>query len=126
MSETRESYESGAVRDSREGKGRYDLLSPLALRRLALTLEAGAKHYADRNWEQGMNLSRFMDSALRHLFQHLEGRRNEDHLAHALWNVMAMILTEEAVDRGLLPADLADLPDYRSRKDGDRADEPTA
>lgn len=41
----REDFGTGAVRDSREGKGRYDLISPIALKRLAVVYEKGANKY---------------------------------------------------------------------------------
>lgn len=92
----REEFATGARRDTREGKGRFDLISYHALRRLALVMERGASKYGDHNWEKGMPLSRFMDSALRHLNQYLAGARDEDHLAQAAFNVFAMIHFEEA------------------------------
>jgi len=102
----REKYESGAVRDKRGGKGRFDLITPIGLRRLAGVYERGAEKYAARNWEKGMPMSRFLDSALRHLNQYAEGLRDEDHLAQAAWNVFAMMHFEE------LRPDLNDLADY--------------
>lgn len=108
----RKTFASGSQRDAPEGKGRYDLISPLALRRLALVLERGAAKYEARNWEKGQPLSQYMNSALRHLCQYIGGMRDEDHLGQALWNVHAALHTEEAIDRGILPAELADLPDY--------------
>jgi hypothetical protein len=102
----REQYEAGAVRDVRQGKGRFDLISPIALRRLAVVYEKGAEKYAPRNWEMGMPLGRFLDSALRHLNQYKEGHRDEDHLAQAMWNVACMIHFEET------RPDLDDLPRY--------------
>lgn len=111
----RRSFGDGmAVRDAATGKGRYDLISPLAMRRLAVLLEKGAEKYDARNWEKGMPLSVFFDCAVRHLFKHLEGLRDEDHLAAAMWNVQAMIHFEEMIARGLKPADLDDLPSYVS------------
>lgn len=106
----RESFDTGAVRDTRTGKGRYDLLSTIAIRRIAQHYENGAVKYQDRNWEKGQPLSRYMDSALRHLFRFLGGERDEDHLAAAAWNVMAIIHTEEMVKRGKLPKELNDMP----------------
>jgi hypothetical protein len=79
----RQVFETGAQRDRQEGKGRYDLLPAAAIKRLADIFERGAIKYSDRNWEKGMNLSRYVDSAMRHLFQYLEGRRDEDHLGQA-------------------------------------------
>lgn len=106
----RENFPTGAVRDDRGGKGRFDLLSPIALKRLARHYEAGAVKYADRNWEKGIPLSRSLDSALRHLFAFLEGDRTEDHLAAAAWNVFAIMHTEAMIARRLLPEALNDLP----------------
>ena len=91
----REQYDSGAVRDTRAGKARYDLVSPWALRRIALLYERGAAKYDDRNWEAGMPFCRFLDSAMRHLQQYLMGDTTEDHLAAVAWNVMAIIHFEE-------------------------------
>ena len=100
----REEYTTGAKRDVQANKGRYDLISPVALRRLAGVLERGSVKYGDRNWEKGIPMSRCLSSALRHLFQYSEGMRDEDHLAQAMWNVMAMIHFEET------KPELNDLP----------------
>jgi hypothetical protein len=110
----REHFATGANRDVRHGKGRFDLISPIALARLAQLYEKGGKKYADRNWEQGIPLCRSLDSALRHINQFLEGRRDEDHLVAAVWNLFAVIHTEEMIRRGHLPPELNDLPDYFS------------
>jgi hypothetical protein len=108
----RQSFKSGMVRDSNEEKGRYDLISPIAMRRLALVYERGAKKYAARNWEKGAPLGRYIESALRHIFQYIEGHRDEDHLAQAMWNIGSVIHTEEMIERGVLPKDLNDMPNY--------------
>lgn len=107
---TRESFETGSKRDTRVGKGRYDLFSPIAMSRLARHYENGAAKYGDRNWEKGQPQSRFMDSALRHLYKHLGGARDEDHLSAAAWNVLAMIHQEEQFAHNRLPQELNDLP----------------
>ena len=93
----REHFETGAVRDRREGKGRFDLISPYALRRLALVYEKGARKYADRNWEKGIPASRCLDSALRHLNQYMAGWKDEDHLAQCAFNVFAIMHFEEVL-----------------------------
>lgn len=108
----RQSFDTGAVRDTQEGKGRFDLLPPIALRRVAKVFEKGAKKYDARNWEKGIPISRFMDSAFRHLSDYMEGKRDEDHLGQAAFNVLAAIHTEEMVERGHLPASLANTPNY--------------
>jgi hypothetical protein len=109
---SRQEFIGGSVRDTQEGKGRYDLISPIALHRLSMVCQQGAQKYGDRNWEKGQPLSRFMDSAKRHLNDYLLGYRDEDHLSQAVWNIMALVHTEEIILQGGLPAFLADLPDY--------------
>ena len=111
----REKHKSGAVRDIRFGKGRYDLITPIAESRVAGVYERGSLKYADRNWEKGMPLSRYVDSALRHIFQHLEGKRDEDHIAQADWNLRSLMHTEEMIKRGLLSKKLDDLPNYTKK-----------
>lgn len=58
----RHTFESGAVRDMQEGKGRMDLLPPLGLIRLSKHFEQGAKKYGERNWEKGIPIKSFIDS----------------------------------------------------------------
>lgn len=109
---SRRAFETGSVRDAAGGKGRYDLVTPIALRRLAGLYERGAAKYAARNWEKGQPMSVLLDCATRHLQKHLMGYRDEDHLAAAAWNVFAMMHTEHQIARGSLPKELDDLPHY--------------
>lgn len=104
----REEMPTGSVRDSREGKGRFDLISPFALRRLAGVYERGAVKYAARNWEKGQLFSRFLDSAKRHLECFHMGWTDEDHLAQAAWNIFAIMHFQE-----LGATDLDDMPHYQ-------------
>ena len=112
----RQSFDTGAVRDTQNGKGAYYLLPPSAIFAVARVFEEGAKKYAARNFEQGIPLSRFIDSALRHMFKHLEGCRDEPHMAQAAWNVLAYIHTATMIERGILPEDLNDLPNHMSKE----------
>jgi hypothetical protein len=105
----REEFKTGSRRDTREGKGRYDLLPVRAMRRLAVHFQNGAKKYGDRNWEKGQPLSRYMDSAIRHCFDVLVGVTAEDVAAAAAWNVLAFIETCERIKAGELPQELNDL-----------------
>lgn len=103
-------FDTGAVRNKSEGKGRYDLLPLAALRRLAGVYERGSKLYSARNWEKGMSMSRCMDSAIRHTLQYLEGYRDEDHLSQAVFNLMAVVEYDERIKRGTLRPEINDLP----------------
>ncbi len=105
----REEFDTGSVRDTRKGKGRYDLVSPIGLRRLAVHYENGAAKYGDKNWEKGQPVSRYLDSAIRHLYSYLAGSRDEDHLAAVAWNAFAAIHTIEKVALGELPKELDDV-----------------
>lgn len=105
----RQEFETGSRRDTRDGKGRYDLLPPYAIQRLAKHYENGSVKYGDNNWLKGQPISRYVDSALRHLYKYLEGHNDEDHAIAAVWNMIAVVQTEEMVRRGTLPKELDDL-----------------
>ncbi len=109
----RQSFGDGmAIRDTADGKPRPDLISPFAEERQGHWLLMGAKKYAERNWEKGMPFSRCVASLKRHLMKYQQGKRDEDHLAAIMFNAMALIHYEEMIERGLLPADLNDMPNY--------------
>jgi hypothetical protein len=91
----RTEFSTGAVRDMHEGKGRCDLLPPLAILRLSKHFENGAIKYGDRNWEKGIPCSSFLDSAIRHIMKYSAGMVDEDHLIAAIWNLMCLAETEE-------------------------------
>jgi hypothetical protein len=119
----RNKFATGAVRDLSTGKGRYDFLPPHAIFRLATVYEKGAVKYAPRNWEKGIPLSRFWDSACRHWFQVLEGKTDEDHAAQAMWNVAGFIQTKYWIEQGVLPISLDDMPKYIASPRGDGGDQ---
>lgn len=95
----RAEYDSGMVRDTEEGKARFDLLFPLdvpyanqMMTRFAELMARGAKKYDARNWEKARGaeeLARYKSSALRHLIQWLSGEEDEDHAAAVMFNLMA-------------------------------------
>src|SRR3990167_5741148 len=106
----RQKFSTGAVRDTQKGKGRFDLLPPRALKRIAKHFENGAIKYGDRNWEKGMPFTRYIDSSLRHLFAILEGKNDEDHKSAVAWNMLCLIELEERIESGLISKELDDLP----------------
>jgi len=109
MKSDMDKFSTGSVRDNRNGKGRYDLLPPEGIALLARHFETGAVKYGERNWELGQPISRIMDSALRHAFQFMAGRKDEDHLSAACWNLIAAMTIRERVRAGKLPKDLEDI-----------------
>jgi Domain of unknown function (DUF5664) len=104
------SHPTGAVRSETTGKGRYDLIPEYPIKRLAIHYENGAAKYEDRNWEKGLPLSRFLDSAQRHMGAFKDGDRTEDHLGAVMWNVAGYLWTEREVMEGRLPETLNDVP----------------
>jgi hypothetical protein len=105
----RRDFGTGSVRDVRTGKGRFDLLPPVFLRRLARHVENGAVKYGDRNWEKGQPLGSYLDSMMRHVVNMMALDVDEDHAAAVAWNAMAFMSTVEWIKDGTLPRDLDDI-----------------
>lgn len=107
----RTEFNTGAVRDLRTGKGRFDLLPSATIRALAIHYERGCQKYGERNWEKGIPISKYIDSALRHAFQFKDGPDDgENHLIAALWNIACAYETILRIQQGKLPKELYDLP----------------
>lgn len=102
----RREFATGAVRDMSAGKGRYDLIPYEALRRVALVYEDGAGKYGEHNWQKGIPISSFIDSAMRHLQKFAADMKDEDHAAQAVWNIFAMMWTIDQINHGKLSAEL--------------------
>lgn len=151
----RKEFETGAVRDIHEGKGRCDLMpldvvsnliysgeisriedfrqkgdveclyeclriyghknfikSPLMLLEVAKHFEEGAKKYGENNWQKGIPLHCYIDSAIRHYLKHISGRRDEHHDRAFVWNIMCAIWTYKK---------MPELDDFTVRKDKENA-----
>lgn len=61
-----------------DGKLRYDLIPPEALKGTAAILTFGARKYSDRNWEQGIAYGRVYAALQRHLWAWW-GKEERDH-----------------------------------------------
>lgn len=96
-------FDTGAVRDT-GGKGRCDLLPHSALLRVARHMENSLADHEERNWEMGLPMHCFLDSAMRHVFKYMDGMTDEDHLAAAATNLLMALWTEDH-----LPA-MQDIP----------------
>lgn len=96
-----------------EGKARFELLPYEVIAAVARILTAGAKKYADRNWEKGISYGRIFGAAQRHLtdfwnaklegkdgINHADGK--ESHIDHAICELMFLSAYEK---RGLLGFD---------------------
>jgi hypothetical protein len=123
----RRKFETSAVRDITEGKGRMDLLPFRALHEVAKLYtdgmsglpfraiievaklyEAGCLKYGDRNWEHGIPAHSFIDSGFRHLAKVIIGQEDEPHLVQAVWNNLCLLDTILRVREGVLPEELLD------------------
>jgi len=137
----RTQFESGAVRDMREGKGRCDLMplevvarlfneelfepdrildaigyfqytmntgylyralikfcekqyhgfAPTMLLEVAKHFEEGARKYGENNWQKGIPVHCYIDSAVRHYLKWLRGDTDEPHDRAFVWNLMCCI-----------------------------------
>ena len=152
----RRTFNTGAVRDMQEGKGRCDLmplkqvadilepmdkliancLNNMALAQICLRnkkpeqakkalrqslylfaayekvsmaqlmlevskhYEQGAKKYGAYNWQKGIPYYSYIDSAVRHLFKHLDGMTDEPHDRAFTWNVLGLLWEIDRQKRG--------------------------
>lgn len=146
----RRQFESGAVRDIQEGKGRCDLL-PLdvvaeyldsatnsgyntilaridkfvktakihylydalvifteqhweddhtMILEVAKHFEEGAKKYGENNWQKGIPVHCYIDSAVRHYLKWLRGDKDEPHDRAFVWNLMCCIWEVDYREKG--------------------------
>lgn len=93
----------------------YDSLPDMLLN-LAIHFEEGAAKYGDSNWQKGIPLHCYIDSALRHHLKYLRGDTDENHERARIWNLVCAIWTYQH---------LPEMDDYTDKgvKDNDqRAD----
>lgn len=62
---------------------------------VAKHFEDGAKKYGDNNWQKGIPVSRYIDSAVRHYLKYLRGDTDEPHDRSFVWNIMCAAWTCE-------------------------------
>lgn len=94
----RQEFSTGMVRDVSTDKPRYDLVDLPLLKRWAELMARGAKKYGENNWRKAsteVELNRFKESALRHMFQWLEGDTTEDHSAAVCFNLAGAEMVKE-------------------------------
>jgi len=109
----KETFDTGGQKEV-EGKLRFDLIPPEAMKALAEVYSLGAKKYADRNWEKGIPFSVCLGSLKRHLNEmelgELINTKDGDleHIAHVMWWAVA-VTTFLRRKRN----DLNDLPHYQ-------------
>lgn len=67
--------------------------TPTMLLEVAIHFEEGAKKYGERNWQKGIPVSRYIDSAVRHYLKFLRGDEDERHDRAFCWNIICAIWT---------------------------------
>ena len=60
---------------------------------LAKHFEEGAEKYGEHNWEKGIPIDSFIDSAVRHYLKYLRGDKDEPHDRAFVWNLMCCAWT---------------------------------
>lgn len=68
---------------------------PYLILELSKHFEKGAEKYDERNWEKGIPVNRYIDSAIRHYLKYLDGQKDEDHFIAFIWNITCLIWTIE-------------------------------
>lgn len=105
-------YKTGAVREKRTGKGRFDLIPPCVMLRLAKYYESTVtEEHPAHNWENGFPTHELLDSAFRHLYKYMDGQTSEDHLCASVWNIFACMFMEDK---------LPEMQDIPSRLNNER------
>ena len=95
-----------ALRSSKDGLGRFDLLDPWTLQNDAKWAEMGAKIHGDNNWKLGIPLKVYISSAMRHMVKLMNGLTGEDHVSAVRWNMMGFAWTLCKIRKGELPESL--------------------
>lgn len=121
-------YKSGMVRDTNEGKARFDLIHPKGvpykhqmITRFAELMQRGGVKYGDHNWERAAGqseLDRFKESALRHMEQWFCGEEDEDHAAAVMFNIMAYETTKYKIENGREDYKTAETVSTEGSKEG--------
>ena len=64
-----------------------------AMLELSKHFAAGAEKYGERNWEKGIPVHCYIDSAVRHFLKYAGGEKDEPHGRAFIWNIVCCIWT---------------------------------
>ena len=78
---------------------------------LAKHYEKGAEKYEERNWEKGIPIHCYIDSAIRHYLKYIQGLNDENHFIAFIWNIFGALWTHKN------RPEMIDLPFVESEKD---------
>jgi hypothetical protein len=71
---------------------------PTMLLEVAKHFEEGAKKYGDNNWQKGIPVNCYIDSAVRHYLKYLRGDQDEPHDRAFCWNILCCIWTVKHIE----------------------------
>ena len=77
----------------KEFVGRYYQDFYTAILEVSIHYSEGCTKYGERNWEKGIPLSRYVDSASRHYVKALRGDTDESHSRAFIWNLLGALWT---------------------------------
>lgn len=69
----------------------YNHSVPTMFLEVAKHFEEGAKKYGENNWQKGIPVHCYIDSAIRHYLKWLRGDQDEPHDRAFVWNIMCCI-----------------------------------
>lgn len=72
----------------------YDGETYTAILEVAKQFEDGAAKYGDNNWQKGIFVHCYIDSAVRHYLKHRRGDTDEPHNRAFMWNLLCAIWTQ--------------------------------
>lgn len=72
-------------------KKAYDKSVETMLLEASIHFEEGAAKYGDNNWQKGIPVDCYMDSAIRHYLKYKRGDKDEPHDRAFVWNLMCCI-----------------------------------
>ena len=101
MMDNNRQFDTGAQRDTSEGKLRMSLIPQQELERVMRRYLDGAEKYGENNWMKGMPMSVYYDCMHRHLLAWWRGDDTEDHAAAVVWNMLCAMWTEKNGDKKL-------------------------
>jgi hypothetical protein len=62
---------------------------------LSMHFKNGTLKYGERNWEKGISMNSYIDSAGRHYFKISSNFMDEPHHLAVLWNLMCLLWTHD-------------------------------
>lgn len=84
---------SGLICERDENYGSREDNFANALLVVSRHFELGLTKYPERNWEKGMPVKWYIDSAIRHMLKCISNWEDEPHLDACLWNIMCAYQT---------------------------------